>query len=180
MHAQRIPAGFRLEHLPYTRRVLQETSASTAPLAGDPDRHPRPRPRRASRSRGRRLVWSPCLHQHDPGVFSDPDTFAPDRWTAENAAATRGSFLAFGDGRRKCIGEERRLRRTPDHPGDRPAHLAVLPAHLPGATPPGRGHRQIGPHDQGIPSGAGRAPADGRSHVTTESGPYTQPSPSTG
>ncbi|MFD7245822.1 cytochrome P450 [Streptomyces massasporeus] len=110
-----------------------------------------------------------------------PDTFAPDRWTAENAAATRGSFLAFGDGRRKCIGEERRLRRTPDHPGDRPAHLAVLPAHLPGATPqavvtikPDRMtmefHREPGaPRRTGDPS-----------HVTTECGPDTQPSPSTG
>lgn len=51
------------------------------------------------------VVWSPYLHQHDPDVFTDPDAFDPDRWTPENVSATRGSFLAFGDGRRKCIGE---------------------------------------------------------------------------
>jgi pentalenene oxygenase len=51
------------------------------------------------------VVWSPYLHQHDPDVFDDPGTFDPDRWTPENGSATRGSFLAFGDGRRKCIGE---------------------------------------------------------------------------
>lgn len=54
---------------------------------------------------GADVVWSPYLHQHDARYFPDPDTFDPDRWTAERAPAARGSFLAFGDGRRKCIGE---------------------------------------------------------------------------
>jgi cytochrome P450 len=54
---------------------------------------------------GADVVWSPYLHQHDPEVFPDPDSFDPDRWTPETLSATRGSFLAFGDGRRKCIGE---------------------------------------------------------------------------
>ncbi|GAA2767569.1 cytochrome P450 [Streptomyces paradoxus] len=95
-----------LEHLPYARRVLQEairkygpawlvTRTATRDL--DLGGHLVPE--------GADVVWSPYLHQHDPDVFSDPDAFDPDRWTAENAAATRGSFLAFGDGRRKCIGE---------------------------------------------------------------------------
>jgi cytochrome P450 len=54
---------------------------------------------------GADIVWSPYLHQHDPDYFPDPDTFDPDRWTSERSSAARGSFLAFGDGRRKCIGE---------------------------------------------------------------------------
>jgi pentalenene oxygenase len=95
-----------LEHLPYARRVLQEAIRKygpawlltrTATRDIDLGGHLVPR--------GADVVWSPYLHQHDPDVFADPDTFDPDRWTPENVSATRGSFLAFGDGRRKCIGE---------------------------------------------------------------------------
>jgi len=95
-----------LEHLTYARQVLQETIRKYGPawlvtrtatrdmaLGG----HVIPE--------GADVVWSPYLHQHDPDVFSDPDVFDPDRWTPENISSTRGSFLAFGDGRRKCIGE---------------------------------------------------------------------------
>ncbi|MFJ5307193.1 cytochrome P450 [Streptomyces sp. NPDC088350] len=95
-----------LDQLPYSRRVLQEairkygpawmvtrTAARDVELGG----HRIPR--------GADVVWSPYLHQHDPDHFPDPDTFDPDRWTPERAPDTRGSFLAFGDGRRKCIGE---------------------------------------------------------------------------
>jgi pentalenene oxygenase len=95
-----------LDHLPYARRVLQEairkygpawlvTRTATRDL--DLGGHLVPE--------GADVVWSPYLHQHDPDVFADPDAFDPDRWTPENVSATRGSFLAFGDGRRKCIGE---------------------------------------------------------------------------
>ncbi|WP_320775849.1 cytochrome P450 [Streptomyces sp. CRN 30] len=95
-----------LDRLPYTRQVLQEavrkygpawmvtrTATRTVDLGG----HRIPK--------DADVVWSPYLHQHDPAYFPDPQRFDPDRWTAERAPATRGSFLAFGDGRRKCIGE---------------------------------------------------------------------------
>ncbi|TQJ85413.1 cytochrome P450 [Streptomyces sp. SLBN-31] len=95
-----------LDQLPYGRRVLQEairkygvswmvtrTTARDIVLGG----HLIPE--------GADVVWSPYLHQHDPAYYPDPDTFDPDRWETDRAAATRGSFLAFGDGRRKCIGE---------------------------------------------------------------------------
>ncbi|MHC3470920.1 cytochrome P450 [Streptomyces sp. 7R007] len=95
-----------IDQLPYARRVLQEalrkygvswmvtrTTARDIVLGG----HLIPE--------GADVVWSPYLHQHDPSHFPDPDTFDPDRWEADRAAGTRGSFLAFGDGRRKCIGE---------------------------------------------------------------------------
>jgi cytochrome P450 len=95
-----------LDQLPYTRRVLQEgirkygvswmvtrTAARDVVLGG----HLIPE--------GADVVWSPYLHQHDSSYFPDPDTFDPDRWEEDRVAATRGSFLAFGDGRRKCIGE---------------------------------------------------------------------------
>ncbi|WP_406435723.1 cytochrome P450 [Streptomyces sp. NBC_00631] len=95
-----------LDRLPYSRRVLQEairkygvswmvtrTAARDTVLGG----HLIPE--------GADVVWSPYLHQHDSSHFPDPDTFDPDRWEADRVATTRGSFLAFGDGRRKCIGE---------------------------------------------------------------------------
>ncbi|MEU2337813.1 cytochrome P450 [Streptomyces sp. NPDC013172] len=95
-----------LDRLPYARRVLQEairkygpswmvtrTAARDAVLGG----HLIPA--------GADVVWSPYLHQHDSSYFPDPDTFDPDRWEADRAATARGPFLAFGDGRRKCIGE---------------------------------------------------------------------------
>ncbi|MFF2851979.1 cytochrome P450 [Streptomyces sp. NPDC058001] len=95
-----------LDQLPYIRQVLQETIRKygpawmvtrTATRDVDLGGHVIPA--------GADVVWSPYLHQHDPQVFPDPKSFDPDRWTPERAAATRGSFLAFGDGRRKCIGE---------------------------------------------------------------------------
>ncbi|MEV5428244.1 cytochrome P450 [Streptomyces sp. NPDC052701] len=95
-----------LDQLPYARKVLQETIRKYGPawlvtrtatrdidLGGHLIPH------------GADVVWSPYLHQHDPDVFPDPDVFDPDRWTPQTVSSARGSFLAFGDGRRKCIGE---------------------------------------------------------------------------
>ncbi|MGW5657239.1 cytochrome P450 [Streptomyces humi] len=95
-----------LDHLTYGRNVLYEavrkygpawmvtrTAAQDTELAG----HLIPA--------GADVVWSPYLHQHDPDYFPEPETFDPDRWTPEQRTAARGAFLAFGDGRRKCIGE---------------------------------------------------------------------------
>ncbi|WP_326624110.1 MULTISPECIES: cytochrome P450 [unclassified Streptomyces] len=95
-----------IAQLPYARQVLQETIRKYGPAwmvtrtaARDIDLGGHRIPEGAD------IVWSPYLHQHDTRYFPDPDTFDPDRWTAERAPAARGSFLAFGDGRRKCIGE---------------------------------------------------------------------------
>jgi cytochrome P450 len=95
-----------INQLPYARRVLQEairkygviwmvtrTAARDIVLGG----HLIPE--------GADVMWSPYLHQHDSAYFPDPDSFDPDRWEADGVEGTRGSFLAFGDGRRKCIGE---------------------------------------------------------------------------
>lgn len=95
-----------LEHLPYARTVLQEAVrmygpswfvTRTATRDIDLGGHRIPE--------GADVVWSPYLHQHDPDHFPDPDVFDPQRWTPERAPSTRRSFYAFGDGRRKCIGE---------------------------------------------------------------------------
>ena len=103
---QRPPRPEDVDRLVYARRVLQETVRKYGPAwlvsrtaTQDTDLGPYRVPAGAD------VVWSPYLHQHDPDRFPDPDTFDPDRWTPERAAAARGAFLAFGDGRRKCIGE---------------------------------------------------------------------------
>ncbi|MFE7172989.1 cytochrome P450 [Streptomyces sp. NPDC057616] len=95
-----------IDRLPYARRVLREairkygvlwmvmrTAARDVVLGG----HLVPE--------GADVMWSPYLHQHDSDCFPDPGSFDPDREEADGAAGTRGNFLAFGDGRRKCIGE---------------------------------------------------------------------------
>ncbi|WP_330278965.1 cytochrome P450 [Streptomyces sp. NBC_00056] len=94
--------------LPYMRSVLKETMrmygpawlvtrTTTRPVTLDG--HPIPK--------GADVVYSPYIHQHDPEVYNDPSAFDPDRWEPERAKSlNRSSFLAFGDGRRKCIGEE--------------------------------------------------------------------------
>ncbi|MDT7842401.1 cytochrome P450 [Streptomyces justiciae] len=95
-----------LDRLPYARQVLQEgvrkygpawmvTRTATRDIELGGHRIPQ----------GADVVWSPYLHQNDPAHFPDPAAFDPDRWAAGRLPSTRDSFFAFGDGRRKCIGE---------------------------------------------------------------------------
>lgn len=52
------------------------------------------------------VVYSPYILQHDPAVYPEPGRFDPDRWApGATPEIPRSSFLAFGDGARKCIGE---------------------------------------------------------------------------
>ncbi|MFD3373235.1 MULTISPECIES: cytochrome P450 [unclassified Streptomyces] len=97
-----------LSSLPYMRSVLKEamrmygpawlvTRTTTRPVVLDGVPIPE----------GADVVYSPYIHQHDPEVYADPAAFDPGRWEPERAKSiNRSSFLAFGDGRRKCIGEE--------------------------------------------------------------------------
>jgi pentalenene oxygenase len=97
-----------LSSLPYMRSVLKEAMRMYGPAwlvtrsttrAVVLDGHPIPK--------GADVVYSPYIHQHDPEEYADPAAFDPDRWGPERAKSiNRFSFLAFGDGRRKCIGEE--------------------------------------------------------------------------
>ena len=86
--------------------------------------------------------------QRDARTYPDPDRFDPDRWLPERRAQLpRESYLAFGAGARKCIGDVfsqtsmaitlatvlARWRLRPD-PGHTPAEVFAAmphPDHMP-------------------------------------------------
>ena len=44
----------------------------------------------------------PLLHR-DSGAFREPDAFRPERW--RNGGQADGTYLPFGHGARRCLGE---------------------------------------------------------------------------
>lgn len=56
---------------------------------------------------GTTIIYSPYLLHHRPDLYRDPERFDPDRWDRQAAASLpRGTFVPFGAGARKCIGED--------------------------------------------------------------------------
>ena len=53
-------------------------------------------------SRGDRIFLSAIVMNRDPGVYSAPDRFVPERWLSMEASAFRP--LAFSAGPRRCLG----------------------------------------------------------------------------
>jgi pentalenene oxygenase len=51
------------------------------------------------------VVFSPYVLHRRPGLFRDPDRFDPARWLTP-APELRASYLPFGAGATRCIGEE--------------------------------------------------------------------------
>ncbi|MER7462460.1 cytochrome P450 [Streptomyces sp. NPDC097981] len=73
----------------YTRMTTQDTELGGHPLPAGTD-----------------VLISPYVIHRSPDLFADPETFDPDRWLPERAKdVTRGSYLPFGAGSRKCIGD---------------------------------------------------------------------------
>jgi cytochrome P450 len=55
---------------------------------------------------GAEVIFSPTTLHRDPQLYPDPLRFDPDRWLAnETQRLPRCSFIPFGTGNRKCIGE---------------------------------------------------------------------------
>jgi cytochrome P450 len=53
------------------------------------------------------VAFSPYLIHHRPDLYPEPDRFDPDRWdTAQRSAPPRDTFIPFGSGARKCIGDQ--------------------------------------------------------------------------
>ncbi|MFG1607888.1 cytochrome P450 [Actinoplanes sp. NPDC049265] len=56
---------------------------------------------------GSTIVYSLYAQHRDPRLFTDPDTFDPDRWLPERSGdATPEAFMPFGEGVHRCIGEQ--------------------------------------------------------------------------
>ncbi|BBA90564.1 MULTISPECIES: cytochrome P450 [Mycobacterium] len=55
---------------------------------------------------GATVIFSPYLIHHRPDLYAEPDRFDPDRWLPERARAIgRNTYIPFGGGTRKCIGD---------------------------------------------------------------------------
>ncbi|MEV0942031.1 cytochrome P450 [Micromonospora wenchangensis] len=54
--------------------------------------------------RGDTLVLSPYLIHRRPDLYADPTRFDPDRWL--DTSPDRASYVPFGAGARKCIGDQ--------------------------------------------------------------------------
>ncbi|MEX0171552.1 cytochrome P450 [Streptomyces sp. LMG1-1-1.1] len=54
---------------------------------------------------GTSVAYSPYLIHHRSDLHHDPETFAPDRWSAAHPQPPRHAFLPFAAGARKCIGD---------------------------------------------------------------------------
>ncbi|MEW1722608.1 cytochrome P450 [Streptomyces sp. NPDC093109] len=102
----RVPTTEDVKQLRYTGRVLHEALRLQPPtwlltrevttdttLGGHP------------LAKGATVAYSPYLQCRHPSVFPDPHRFDPDRWNDLNPAALRGTFVPFGGGARKCIGD---------------------------------------------------------------------------
>lgn len=58
-------------------------------------------------AQGAMVLVSPYLLHRDPRYYSDPTAFDPDRWRTGTVAAARAfTYIPFGAGPRRCIGEE--------------------------------------------------------------------------
>ncbi|WP_067828484.1 cytochrome P450 [Nocardia inohanensis] len=54
---------------------------------------------------GTTVLYSAFTIHHRADLYPEPERFDPDRWQPGAKPSARGSFLAFADGARKCIGE---------------------------------------------------------------------------
>jgi cytochrome P450 len=100
------PLGEALDQLDYTRRAIQEIlrlhpvlmviRRVTQPLELGGVALPA----------GTDLGYSPYTVHRDPDIYPDPTRLDPDRWLPERARSLPpGAFMAFGEGRHRCIGE---------------------------------------------------------------------------
>ncbi|ONI76219.1 hypothetical protein ALI144C_36740 [Actinosynnema sp. ALI-1.44] len=117
--ADRLVGGRPLEYedlpsLEYTTRVITEVLRLYPPgwmmtriVSQDTELGGQPLPA------GTILIYSSYALQRDPRLFTDPDTFDPDRWLPERAKQIpSGAMIPFGSGSRKCIGDNFAIMET--------------------------------------------------------------------
>ncbi len=103
----RPPTVEDIEKLDYTRRVLTE-SLRLYPPVYLVDRQPSEdfELRGYKIPRGSYIFVSPYVTHRDPGIYTDPSRFDPDRWLPEVAEMRPTySYFPFGVGPRACIGQ---------------------------------------------------------------------------
>ncbi|KAH8197444.1 hypothetical protein TruAng_008375 [Truncatella angustata] len=57
---------------------------------------------------GTEIGFNPWVMQRDPDIFSDPDSFKPERWIDTDASRLKSmnrAWIAFGAGRHSCSGQ---------------------------------------------------------------------------
>ncbi|MFG2913163.1 cytochrome P450 [Kitasatospora sp. NPDC048298] len=93
--------------LPYTTRFVQEVLRLHQPLWFMGRRALETvRIGRYEIPEGAEVVYSAATLHRDPACFPDPLRFDPDRWLVRpERSLPRGTYLPFGAGNRKCIGD---------------------------------------------------------------------------
>ena len=103
----RAPKYEDLEHLPYTRQVIQEAMRLYPPVPGLAARRALADDVVSGRHipKGTQLAIMPwILHRHET-LWDEPGRFDPDRFAPENSSGRdRFAWLPFGGGPRICIG----------------------------------------------------------------------------
>ncbi|MDQ2903700.1 MAG: cytochrome P450 [Chloroflexota bacterium] len=141
------PTVDRLDDLPYTRRVIQETMRLYPPAffvirhtKADDEIGGYPVPANSII-----FLMAHQMHRH-PAIWEEPERFDPERFTPERSASRpRFAYIPFGGGPRICIGnslammeaqlvlatvvQQYSLRLVPGHPVEPQMVLTTRPRH---------------------------------------------------
>ncbi|MEM8712392.1 MAG: cytochrome P450 [Planctomycetota bacterium] len=95
---------------------------------------------------GTQILISPFLLHRHPSYWSDPEAFQPERIAPSGAAPTRGAYLPFSSGPRRCAGDVFALNTAVQEIswGVLRYHLTA-PGHEPPALDPGVNLRSLQP-----------------------------------
>ncbi|WP_159046433.1 cytochrome P450 [Streptomyces sp. MMG1121] len=74
---------------------------------------------------GTTIAWSPYLIHHHPGLYPHPDRFDPDRW--QDTTPDRRTYLPFGAGPHRCIGDHFALTQATLTVASIAAHWTLTP-----------------------------------------------------
>lgn len=101
------PTTDDFERLDYTRRVFTESMRVYPPVPGTDRQAVEPNEILGLKmNAGDLILVSPMVTHYDPRWYPEPQRFDPDRWLPERAERVpKFSYLPFGGGVRKCIGE---------------------------------------------------------------------------